>query len=88
MAHLYTQASAGKPEERLFELIDRLETCCKLHFLDEEGVLDELKFTGALGEGFLEGSLEHQFGYSALSICTNSAVQKVYFFHCADTLLA
>jgi len=45
MAQLYAQASAGKPEKKVFELIDRLETCCKLHFLDEEGLLDEIKFT-------------------------------------------
>ena len=29
----------------LFELLDRLDTYCKLHFIDEENVMDEMDFS-------------------------------------------
>jgi hemerythrin len=44
MAKVYMYLLAGKKEKDLFELVDRLDTFCKLHFLDEEKVMEELDF--------------------------------------------
>jgi hemerythrin-like metal-binding protein len=35
---------AGKKEKDLFELVDRLDIVCKLHFLDEEKVMSEMDY--------------------------------------------
>jgi len=44
MADVYTHLSAGKPDKGVFDAVDRLDTCCKLHFLDEERVMEEMAF--------------------------------------------
>jgi hemerythrin len=43
MAKVYTYLLAGKKDDDLFGLIDRLDTYCKLHFLDEEKFMDEME---------------------------------------------
>jgi len=44
MAKVYTHLLADKREHDLFELVDRLDTYCKLHFLDEEKIMEEMDF--------------------------------------------
>ena len=44
MAKVYTNLLAGKKGNDLFALIDRLDTYCKLHFLDEEQMMGEIEF--------------------------------------------
>ena len=41
---VYTYLIAEKNKEELFELLDRLCTSCKLHYLDEEMVMEEMGF--------------------------------------------
>ena len=42
MAKVYTYLLADKRGDDLFGLMDRLDTCCKLHFLDEEELMEEM----------------------------------------------
>jgi len=42
MAKVYAHLLADKKDEDLFGLIDRLDTCCKFHFLDEEKIMEEM----------------------------------------------
>jgi hemerythrin len=44
MARVHNHLLAGKGERELFELVDRLDTYCKLHFLDEEKLIGEMDF--------------------------------------------
>jgi hemerythrin-like metal-binding protein len=44
MAKVYKYLLAGKKEKDVFELVDRLDTYCKLHFLDEENLMEEMDF--------------------------------------------
>ncbi len=44
MAKIYTCFLSKKKKEELFELVDRLDAFCKLHFLEEEQVMDEMGF--------------------------------------------
>jgi len=44
MAKIYTSFLSKKKKEELFELVDRLDAFCKLHFLEEEQVMDEMGF--------------------------------------------
>jgi len=46
MSKVYTYLLADKKGNDLFDLTDRLDTFCKLHFLDEEKVMEEKDFTG------------------------------------------
>jgi hemerythrin len=43
MAKVYTDLLADKKDDDLFGLINRLDTCCKLHFLDEEKFMGEME---------------------------------------------
>ena len=43
MAKVYTYLLADKKDDDLFGLINRLDTCCKLHFLDEEKFMGEME---------------------------------------------
>lgn len=44
MSKVHTYLLAGKKETDLFELLDRLDTYCKLHFIEEENVMEEMDF--------------------------------------------
>ena len=44
MAKVFTYLSAGKQGNDVFEMVDRLDTICKLHFWDEEKVMEEMVF--------------------------------------------
>jgi len=44
MAKVYTKMLAQKKENEVFELVDALDAYCKLHFLDEEKMLEEVAF--------------------------------------------
>ncbi len=44
MAKVYAGLLAGKKENEVFELVDELDAYCKLHFLDEEKMMDEISF--------------------------------------------
>jgi len=44
MAKVHTYLLAENKGKDLFELVDRLDIYCKLHFLDEEKVMDEMDF--------------------------------------------
>jgi len=44
MAKIYTCFLSKKKKEELLELVDRLDAFCKLHFLEEEQVMDEMGF--------------------------------------------
>jgi len=44
MAKIYTCFLSKKKKTDLFELVDRLDAFCKLHFLEEEQVMDEMGF--------------------------------------------
>ena len=48
MAKVHTYLLAEKKGPDLFELADRLDVCCKLHFLDEEKVMEEMDFPGTV----------------------------------------
>jgi hemerythrin len=43
MAKIYTYLLADKKDDDLFGLINRLDTYCKLHFLDEEEIMEEME---------------------------------------------
>ena len=44
MAKVSTQLSAGNEDRTLCALLDRLDISCKLHFLDEEQLLEEMGY--------------------------------------------
>ena len=44
MAKIYKYILAGKKGKELFELVDRLDTFCKLHLWDEEKLMAEMDF--------------------------------------------
>ncbi len=44
MAKIYASLLAAKKEKEVFELVDELDAYCKLHFLDEEKMMDEMSF--------------------------------------------
>jgi hemerythrin len=44
MAKVFTYLSAEKQGNDVFEMVDRLDTICKLHFWDEEKVMEEMVF--------------------------------------------
>jgi hemerythrin len=44
MANVYSYLVAGKRGKELFDSVDRLDTYCKLHFLDEEKAMEEMEF--------------------------------------------
>lgn len=44
MAKVYTYLLAEKKDKDTFELIDRLDMYCKLHFLEEEKVMEEMGY--------------------------------------------
>lgn len=44
MANVSAYILAGTKGRDLFELVDRLDAYCKLHFLDEEKVMEEMDF--------------------------------------------
>ncbi len=44
MAGIYAKLLAGKKQDEVFTLVDALDTYCKLHFIDEEKMLDEISF--------------------------------------------
>ncbi|HTP65839.1 MAG TPA: hemerythrin family protein [Geobacteraceae bacterium] len=44
MAKVYASLLAGKKENEVFEHVDELDAYCKLHFLDEEKMMDEMSF--------------------------------------------
>lgn len=43
MAKVHTYLLAGKSGDDLYGLLDRLDTYCKLHFLDEEKFMEEME---------------------------------------------
>ena len=49
MSNVSEYLLAGIRGQDLFELVDRLDTYCKLHFLDEEKVMAEMNFVGIEG---------------------------------------
>ena len=46
MAKVYATLLAGKKQTAVFEMVDELDAFCKLHFMDEEKMLDETGFPG------------------------------------------
>jgi hemerythrin len=44
MAKIYTNLLANKKDTELYKFVDRLDTYCKLHFLDEEQMMGEIEF--------------------------------------------
>jgi len=46
MAKVYETLLAGKKQIEVFELVDSLDAYCKLHFMDEEKMLNETRFPG------------------------------------------
>ncbi len=44
MAKIYDHLLAGKKEKDMFGLVERLDTYCRLHFLDEEKVMEDMEF--------------------------------------------
>ncbi len=44
MAKVYATLLAGKKEKEVFGLVDELDAYCKLHFLDEEKMMDEIGY--------------------------------------------
>jgi hemerythrin-like metal-binding protein len=44
MAKIYAYFLSEKKKKDLFELVDRLDAFCKLHFLEEEQVMEEAGF--------------------------------------------
>ena len=45
MARVYAYLITEKKGKDLFDLLDRLDTCCKFHFLDEEKLMEEMDFS-------------------------------------------
>jgi hemerythrin len=43
MAKIYAYLLSNKKGKELFELVDRLDAFCKLHFLEEEQVMEEIE---------------------------------------------
>jgi hemerythrin len=43
MAKIYTYLLSNKKGKDLFELVDRLDAFCKIHFLEEEQVMEEIE---------------------------------------------
>jgi hemerythrin len=48
MAKVYTHLLAEKKGNDVYEMVDRLDTFCKLHFWDEEKVMEEMDFSEIL----------------------------------------
>ncbi len=46
MTKVSTYLLADKKDKDVFELVNRLDTYCKLHLLDEEKVMEEMDFPG------------------------------------------
>ncbi len=46
MAKVHEHLLAGRGKEELVGLVERLDTYCRLHFLDEEKLMDEMTFPG------------------------------------------
>ena len=44
MAKLYKYLLAGEKEKDLFRLVENLDMYCRMHFLDEEELLEEIGF--------------------------------------------
>lgn len=44
MVKVYAYLLEGKRDRDVFDAVDRLDTFCKLHFLDEEKVMEEMGF--------------------------------------------
>ena len=49
MEKVRTVLLAGREAEEVFALVDRLDTYCKLHFLEEETVMAEMGFPDVVG---------------------------------------
>jgi hemerythrin len=45
MSKVHTYLLARKKEKDLFKLLDRLDTYCKLHFMDEENGMEEMDYS-------------------------------------------
>jgi hemerythrin len=48
MGKVYAYLLTGKGGNEVFEMADRLDTFCKLHFWDEEKVMEEINFSDIL----------------------------------------
>ena len=48
MGKVYASLLAGEEGNEIFEMVDRLDTFCKLHFWDEEKVMEEINFQDIL----------------------------------------